>query len=225
MAANTIGKWGKEAHLTFSRLASHLAISMSSPKPSILADIYSRLNIILVRSIARAILARECPPDSMCVCCSFNYVFSNIMLFIIIFITFLEDVFQLQLFIIHLLMPVQPLLVLCLWRPLLVLCLWRPLLVLCLWRPLLVLCLWRPLLVLCLWRPGSNYCYCLNVACHQPSAMVDITCQLTSRCSVTLGLRGLFGVLWRLALYHSKVGSAMRSCNKSLRPRLGMRFH
>ena len=29
---------GKEAHLTFSRLASHLAISLSSPKPSILAD-------------------------------------------------------------------------------------------------------------------------------------------------------------------------------------------
>ena len=34
-----------------------------------------------------------------------------------------------------------------------------------------------------------------------------------------------FGVLWCLALCHSKVGSATRSCNKSLRPRLGMQFH
>ena len=62
LAAETFCNRGKEAHLTFSRLASHLAISMSSPKPSVLADIYSRLNITLVRSIARAILAREFLP-------------------------------------------------------------------------------------------------------------------------------------------------------------------
>ena len=42
---------------------------MSSPKPSILADIYSRLIITLVRSIARAILARELLPCmTLCVC-------------------------------------------------------------------------------------------------------------------------------------------------------------
>ena len=43
LAVETFCNWGKEAHHTFSRLASHLAISMSSPKPSILADIYGRL--------------------------------------------------------------------------------------------------------------------------------------------------------------------------------------
>ena len=59
LAVETFCNWGKEAYLTFSRLASHLAISMSSPKPSILADIYGRLNFTLARSIARAILARE----------------------------------------------------------------------------------------------------------------------------------------------------------------------
>ena len=59
LAVEMFCNWSKEAHLTFSRLASHLAISLSSPKPSILVDIYSRMNFTLVRSIARAILARE----------------------------------------------------------------------------------------------------------------------------------------------------------------------
>ena len=63
LAVEIFCNWGKEAHLLFSRLASHLAITMSSPKPSVLADIYSRLNITLVRSIARAILAREFLPS------------------------------------------------------------------------------------------------------------------------------------------------------------------
>ena len=59
LAVETFSNWGKETHLTFSRLASHLAVGMSSPKPSVLADIYNRQNITLVRFIARAILARE----------------------------------------------------------------------------------------------------------------------------------------------------------------------
>ncbi|KAL5510443.1 hypothetical protein EMCRGX_G005985 [Ephydatia muelleri] len=63
LAVETFCNWGKEAHLTFSRLASHLTISLSSPKPSILMDIYSRRNFTLVRSIARAILAREFLPS------------------------------------------------------------------------------------------------------------------------------------------------------------------
>ncbi|KAL5474555.1 hypothetical protein EMCRGX_G026516 [Ephydatia muelleri] len=63
LAVEMFCNWGKEAHLTFSRLASHLAISLSSPKPSILADVYSRMNFTLVRSIARAILAREFLPS------------------------------------------------------------------------------------------------------------------------------------------------------------------
>eukprot|EP00731_Ephydatia_muelleri_P033046 Em0025g2a len=61
LAVETFCNWGKEAHLTFSRLASHLAISLSSLKPSILADVYSRMNF--TRSIARAILAREFLPS------------------------------------------------------------------------------------------------------------------------------------------------------------------
>ena len=63
LAVETFCNWGKEAHLTFSRLAPHLAISLSSPKSSILVDMYCRMNLTLVRSIARAILAREFLPS------------------------------------------------------------------------------------------------------------------------------------------------------------------
>ena len=63
VAVETYGSWGKEAQEMFSRLSSHLAISMSSPKPQVVADIYGRLNITLVRSIARAILARDALPS------------------------------------------------------------------------------------------------------------------------------------------------------------------
>ena len=62
LAVETYGNWGKEAHDTISRLASHLAIHQSSPKSSVVAEIYGRLSMTLVRSIARAILARELPP-------------------------------------------------------------------------------------------------------------------------------------------------------------------
>ena len=51
VAVETYGSWGKEAQAMFLRLSSHLAISMSSPKPTVWADIYGRLNIILVRSM------------------------------------------------------------------------------------------------------------------------------------------------------------------------------
>ena len=63
LAVETYGNWGKEAHDTFSMLASYLAIHQSSPKSAVVAEIYCRLNIALVRSIARAILARELPPS------------------------------------------------------------------------------------------------------------------------------------------------------------------
>ena len=85
--------------------------------------------------------------------------------------------------------------------------------------PLLVLCLRLCVLsfVITPWRPGSNYYYCLSVVCHQPSTHhkpidIKMLCDLWSR--------GQFGVLWRLAICHSKIGSATESCNKSLRPRL-----
>ena len=61
LAVGNYGNWGKEAHHTFSRLASYLAIHQSTPKSAVVAEIYGQLNIALVCSIARAILARELP--------------------------------------------------------------------------------------------------------------------------------------------------------------------
>ena len=63
LAVETYRNWGKEAQNTISRLASRLAIHQSSPKSSVVAEIYGRLNMTLVRSITRAILARELPPS------------------------------------------------------------------------------------------------------------------------------------------------------------------
>ena len=63
LAVETYGNWGKQAHNTFSRLASFLAIYQSSPKALVVAEIYGQLNVVLVRSIARANLARELPPS------------------------------------------------------------------------------------------------------------------------------------------------------------------
>ena len=54
LVVETYGNWGKEVHVTISRLASHLAIHQSSPKSSVVAEIYGRLNTALIRSIARA---------------------------------------------------------------------------------------------------------------------------------------------------------------------------
>ena len=59
LAVETYGNWGKEAQCAFSRLATLLAISQSIPKPKMVAEIYGRLNLSLVRSVARAIMGRE----------------------------------------------------------------------------------------------------------------------------------------------------------------------
>ncbi|KAL5475886.1 hypothetical protein EMCRGX_G025763 [Ephydatia muelleri] len=48
MAVETFGHWGREAQSVLSRLASHLSISLSQPRAAVVADIYGRLNIILV---------------------------------------------------------------------------------------------------------------------------------------------------------------------------------
>ncbi|KAL5463780.1 hypothetical protein EMCRGX_G032714 [Ephydatia muelleri] len=58
LAVETFGHWGKEAQAVFSHLASFIAIHQASPKSSVLNEIYSRLNMSLVRSVARAILVR-----------------------------------------------------------------------------------------------------------------------------------------------------------------------
>ena len=63
IGSRDIWKLGQRGHVTISRLASHLAIHQSSPKSSEVAEIYGRLNTALIRSIARAFLARELLPS------------------------------------------------------------------------------------------------------------------------------------------------------------------
>ena len=53
LAVETYGNWGEVVQGTFSRLASHLAISQSRPKALAMVGIYGRLNLHLVKSIAR----------------------------------------------------------------------------------------------------------------------------------------------------------------------------
>eukprot|EP00731_Ephydatia_muelleri_P022869 Em0015g452a len=48
LAVETYGNWGKQAHDTFSRLTSFLAIHQSSPKAVVVAEIYGLLNVVLV---------------------------------------------------------------------------------------------------------------------------------------------------------------------------------
>ncbi|KAL5460333.1 hypothetical protein EMCRGX_G033778 [Ephydatia muelleri] len=60
LAVESYGNWGKEAQNTFARLTSILSISLHCPKAKVLTEIYGRLSISLVRSVARAILSRRC---------------------------------------------------------------------------------------------------------------------------------------------------------------------
>ena len=61
LAVETYGNWGKEAHTTFTRLATRLAICVSLPKSKVTAVLFDRLSLVLTRSIARAILSRSLP--------------------------------------------------------------------------------------------------------------------------------------------------------------------
>ena len=62
LAVKTYGNWGREAHTTFYRLATRLAISVSLSKSRFTADLYGRLSLVLTQSIAlKAILARRLP--------------------------------------------------------------------------------------------------------------------------------------------------------------------
>ena len=61
LAVETYGNWGREAHTTFTRLATRLAICVSLPKSKVTADLFGRLSLVLTRSIARAILTRSLP--------------------------------------------------------------------------------------------------------------------------------------------------------------------
>ena len=59
LAVESYGNRGMEAHSVFKRLASLIAIHQSCPKASVSVELYSHLNLSLVRSAARAILGRE----------------------------------------------------------------------------------------------------------------------------------------------------------------------
>ena len=60
VAVETYGNWGKEAVNTFALLACRIAIDSGYARSKVAHDLYSRmnLNIVLTRSIARAILVR-----------------------------------------------------------------------------------------------------------------------------------------------------------------------
>ena len=58
LAVETYGNWGREAHTTFTRLATSLAICVFLPKSKVTADLFGRLSLVLTCSIARAILTR-----------------------------------------------------------------------------------------------------------------------------------------------------------------------
>ena len=58
MAVEVYRAWGEEAQLTFSRLTTRLSVKSSVPRPEALLSIYVRLNMMLVRANARALLSR-----------------------------------------------------------------------------------------------------------------------------------------------------------------------
>ncbi|KAL5457665.1 hypothetical protein EMCRGX_G034949 [Ephydatia muelleri] len=60
LAVESYGNWGFEARQAFSHLASRLSFGIGHQKSKLLVDIYGRLNVTLVRCIARALLSRAC---------------------------------------------------------------------------------------------------------------------------------------------------------------------
>ena len=67
LAMETYGNWGREAQTTFSRLASHLAITTSSYKGKVLTELYSRLHELHPGqgNGYRALLARCAPSPGL----------------------------------------------------------------------------------------------------------------------------------------------------------------
>ena len=62
LAVESYCNWGEEARRTFALLAARLAFGSSFHKARVISDMFGRLNITLVRAIARAILARNVVP-------------------------------------------------------------------------------------------------------------------------------------------------------------------
>ena len=63
MVVEAYGAWGTEAMESLALLASRLATSCNRAKAVVLAELYGRLNLCLVRANAVAILSRCFVPD------------------------------------------------------------------------------------------------------------------------------------------------------------------
>ena len=61
LVAESYGAWGKEAIDSFKKLASHLAVTSGKTKSAVLSELYSMLNLHLVRANVTAILSRWLP--------------------------------------------------------------------------------------------------------------------------------------------------------------------
>ena len=59
MAVESYGNWGMEARSYLKRVASLISIRESRSNASVSAELYGHLNLLLVRSAARAIMGRE----------------------------------------------------------------------------------------------------------------------------------------------------------------------
>ena len=59
LAVESYGAWGREAQMCFTLPATRLAVHNSSSKSKMIFELYSRLNLALTRSIARAIITRS----------------------------------------------------------------------------------------------------------------------------------------------------------------------
>ena len=63
LAVESYCNWDEEARRTFTLLAARLAFGSSFQNARVISDMFGRLNINLVRAIARAILARNVLPS------------------------------------------------------------------------------------------------------------------------------------------------------------------
>ena len=59
MAVENYGAWGPQALKAFSQVASWLAIRGNTPKSKVVAELYGRLSLLLIRANARSILVRQ----------------------------------------------------------------------------------------------------------------------------------------------------------------------
>ena len=62
LAVENYVAWGPEALKAFKHVASRLAIRGNTPKSKVVAELYGRLSLLLIRANAQSILVRSYPP-------------------------------------------------------------------------------------------------------------------------------------------------------------------